>query len=400
MQMNNLVYLDYHATTPVDPRVLEAMLPYFSNRFGNPASLHGYGAAAKEAVEEARASIAHAIGVDPREIIFTSGATESNNLAIFGVTQSPRCRGKHVVSVATEHRAVLDPLKRLAQKGFEITLLPVRPWNEAEAGLLDLEQFAAALRTDTCLVSVMLANNEIGVIQPIAEIGRLCSERGIPFHCDATQAVGKLPIRLKELNVDLMSFSAHKLYGPKGIGGLYVRQSNRQLRLEPLIWGGGHENGLRSGTLNVPAIVGFARAIEICLAELPHEAERLRRLRDLFFRKLWQEIGDVHLNGPALDRTELRLANNLNVSFPYLEAESLLLSAPDLAASPGSACSSSTPGPSHVLQALGLPEHLLRGGIRFGLGRFTTEDDIDKAVGILWEAVRRLRAFAGLGMRK
>ncbi len=392
------IYLDNHATTRVDPRVVEAMLPLLTETYGNAGStMHAFGWAAKEAVEAARASIAAAIGARPKEIVFTSGATESNNLAIYGIARHGRRRGDHIVSATTEHPSVLGPLERLAAEGREVTLLPVVEAPSDEAGRLLPEQVAAALRPDTCLVSVMLANNEIGAIQPIEEIGRLCRAAGVPLHCDATQAVGKVPVDTERLQVDLMSFSGHKIYGPKGVGALYVRRASPPLRLQSLIDGGGQEGGLRSGTLNTPGIVGLARALELCLAEMPQEMERLRALRDRLFRNLASSVPGVVLNGPTLSRPELRLPGNLNVSFAGIDGESLLLSCKDLALSSGAACSSANPEPSHVLRALGLGPDLVRGSVRFGLGRFNTEEEADFAVETLRGAVDRLRRMGGAG---
>jgi cysteine desulfurase len=391
------VYLDHHSTTPVDPRVLEAMLPYFTERFGNAASTtHAFGWEAKDAVERARESIAGAIGAQPREIVFTSGATEGCNLAIQGVCQRQRRRGNHIVTVSTEHKAVLDPIEKLGRRGFEIVILPVEQAGSSAAGRIKLDRLSAALRPNTVLVSVMLANNEIGMIQPIAEIGQVCRSQGIVFHCDATQAVGKLPVDVGELQVDLLSFSAHKIYGPKGIGALYVRRSSPQVRLEPMILGGGHEGGLRSGSLNVPGIIGFATAIELCVAEMNGEAARLGGLRDRLFERLTANLEDVTLNGPALDRN-LRLANNLNVSFAGVDGEALLLHIRELAVSSGSACTSANPEPSHVLRALGLSDDATRSSLRFGLGRFNTLADIDFAAERVADAVKRLRRLAGTG---
>ena len=362
--------MDNHATTRVDPRVVEAMLPYFTETFGNSGSTtHCFGQAAKEAVETARHEIAAAIGARPREIIFTSGATESNNLAIKGIAQRQGHAGKHIVSVVTEHPAVLDPLRSLAGQGFEVTLLPVAQSPDPRAGLIRPEQVAEALRDDTILVSVMLANNEIGAIQPLAEIGRLCRQRGVLLHSDATQAVGKIPVDVQQLQVDLMSFTAHKIYGPKGIGALYVRREiQRQLR--PIIDGGGQERGLRSGTLNTPGIVGFAQALQLCLADLPAESARLRGLRDRLYAGLSEAVAGVGLNGPALSAhqgespifaetkigtvpppAELRLPGNLNLSFAGVDGETLLMNMPEVALSSGSACTSANPEPSHVLRA-------------------------------------------------
>lgn len=389
------IYLDNHATTPVDPRVVEAMLPFFTTYYGNAASeSHAAGWAARDAVADARAALAAALGAKPRELVFTSGATESNNLALRGAAERNQHKGKHVVTVATEHPSVLEPLERLGRQGFDITVLPVRPAPHPEAGRIDLDQFAAALRPDTILVSVMLANNEIGAIQPVEEIGRICKQRGILLHTDATQAVGKIPVDVERLGVDLLSFSAHKLYGPKGVGGLYVRRRGPQVKLEPQLLGGGHEAGLRSGTLNVPGIVGLATAVRLCLDEMPAEAERLRQLRNRFCMAL-ARIPDVTLNGPLLDNPRWRLPGNLNLSFAGIDGETLLINLPDLALSSGSACSSATPEPSHVLRALGIGDFAARASIRFGLGRFTTEGDIDAAGTQVAAAVERLRGMLG-----
>ena len=332
------IYLDNHATTRVDPRVVEAMLPYFNQTYGNAASTsHVFGWGARDAVDRARELIAASIGAGPKELVFTSGATESNNLALRGVALRERRKGNHLVSVETEHKSVLDPLSRLARRGYDVTLLKTSPAGSLRAGLIDPEQVAGALRDDTLLVSVMLANNEIGAIQPIAEIGRICKERGILLHCDATQAVGKLPVDVEPLAVDLLSFTAHKIYGPKGVGALYVRRRQPSVRLEPQIDGGGQEAGMRSGTLNVPGIVGFAKAIELCHEEQPRETQRLAKLRDRLFVGLQDSIEDVSLNGPALERSDWRLAGNLNVSFADVAGEALTMSMRDGAVRSGSA---------------------------------------------------------------
>jgi cysteine desulfurase len=368
------------------------MLPYLTDKFGNAGSTsHVFGWEAKDAVDAAREAIAAAIGASPREIVFTSGATESNNLAIRGVCERPRRRGDHVVSVVTEHRAVLDPLAKLARSGFTVTQLPVKPHDAADAGTIDLEQLSAAIRDDTALVSVMLASNEIGVLQPLADMGRICKQRGVLLHTDATQAVGKIPVDVDQLQVDLMSFSAHKIYGPKGIGALYVRQRGAQVRLEAQIEGGRQEAGRRSGTLNVPGIVGFAEALQLCLAELPAESERQRRLRDRLFAGLGSRVANVALNGPALERPELRLSGNLNCSFADVDGEALMLSMRDLAVSSGSACTSAEPEPSHVLRAIGLSDDLARASLRFGLGRFNTDEEVDFAIDTVAASVERLR---------
>jgi cysteine desulfurase len=393
------IYLDNHATTPVDPRVLEAMLPYFTERFGNAGSTsHSFGHDAKAAVDQSRENIAAGIGCSPREIVFTSGATESNNLALRGVAERTRRRGNHIVSVTSEHKAVLDPLRRLARKGFEVTLLPVLQTGSPAAGLLKPEHVEQSLRDDTLLVSVMLANNEIGILQDIPAISKLCKAKGIILHCDATQAVGKIPVDVEELGVDLMSFSAHKIYGPKGVGALYVRRGSPGVRLEPLLDGGGQENGLRSGTLNVPGIVGFAKALELCLAELPAEMVRLNELRQRLWDGLRREIPDVALNGPDWSKSAglIRLPGNLNCTFPFVDGEALLINMKDVAVSSGSACTSANPEPSHVLRALGLPEDLTRASLRFGLGRFTTAEEIDFAISATAATVHRLRKLSSM----
>jgi cysteine desulfurase len=391
------IYFDNHATTPVDPRVLAAMSPYFTAVFGNAGSTsHAFGWAAKEAVGAARASIAAAISARDKEIIFTSGATESNNLAIRGAAEKLAARGKHLISVATEHPSVLDPLARLRRQGFEVTLLPVIAAGDPHCGRIRLEQLAAAIRDDTTLVSVMLANNEIGVIQPLAEIGRLCRQRGVWLHSDATQAVGKIPVSVEELHVDLMSFSAHKIYGPKGVGALYVRSRHPRVRLEPLLVGGGQENGLRSGTLNVPGIVGLARALELCGQEQAAEMPRLRALRDRLFAGLAAALPGVSLNGPALEGPDLRLPGNLNVSFAYVDGQALLLNLNDVALSSGSACTSAQPEPSHVLRSLGLSDEAVGGSVRFGLGRFNTAAEVETVIARVAETVSRLRKLSSM----
>jgi Cysteine sulfinate desulfinase/cysteine desulfurase and related enzymes len=402
------IYLDNHATTRVDPRVVEAMLPYFTEKFGNAGSVnHSFGWDARDVADAARKSIAAAIGADPREIVITSGATESNNLAIRGLADRQRRKGDHIISVTTEHKAVLDPLKRLARRGFEVTLLDVEQAGSPRAGWLDPQKVAEKIRDDTLLVSVMLANNEIGVIQPIKEIAAICREHHVPLHCDATQAVGKIPVDVRKLGVDLMSFSGHKIYGPKGIGGLYVRRSgDSPVRLEALIDGGGQEGGLRSGTLNVPGIVGMAKALELCLLDLAAESARLAILRQRLWEGLVREVPDVLLNGP--DWNELpahlsvggapmvRLPGNLNCSFPLVNGEALMISMKTVAVSSGSACTSANPEPSHVLLALGLGEDLTRASLRFGIGRFNTVEEIDYAVGAVAENVHRLRKLSSL----
>ncbi len=392
------VYLDNHATTRVDPRVVEAMLPFFDEKYGNPHSVHAAGHEARDAVEQARGEIAEAIHAEPSEIIFTSGATESNNLAIRGVAERERRRGNHLVSVATEHKAVLDPLARLGRRAYEITLLNVEQHGSRKAGWLDPQKVTDALRDDTCLVSVMLANNELGVIQPLAEIAAICRARGVPLHCDATQAVGKIPVDVAALGIDLMSFSAHKIYGPKGIGALYVRRRDPIMRLEPQIVGGGQQEGRRSGTLNVPGIIGFAKALALCVDEMAAESKRLATLRNELAAAIQSRVDNVELCGPQLDfrnadGTALRLPNNLNLSFSNVDGEALLLAMGNLAVSSGAACTSSDTGPSHVLLALGLSEAAARSSLRFGLGRFNTAADITFAADQVVAAVQRLRQF-------
>jgi cysteine desulfurase len=396
------IYMDNHATTRVDPRVLDAMLPFFGEQFGNAGSTsHRYGWEARAAVDQARESIAAAIGAEPREIVFTSGATESNNLALRGIVERAKLRHPqrtpHIISAATEHKAILDPLEFLAAHGCEVTLLPVEQAGSPDAGLICAQQVAEALGENAVLVSVMAANNEIGAIQPLTEIGSVCRERGALFHCDATQAVGKIPISVDEMNLDLMSFSAHKIYGPKGIGALFVRRRAPVVKLEPLIFGGGQENGLRSGTANVPGIVGFARALELCLTELPREQARQASLRNRLYDGIASNLPDVTLNGPALDRPNLRLAGNLNLSFGYVEGQALLLDMQDrLAVSSGSACTSANPQPSHVLRALALSDDAVRSSLRFGLGRYSTPDDVESAIEIVCDSVNRLRKMSSM----
>jgi cysteine desulfurase len=400
--------MDNHATTRVDPRVLKAMLPYFTEEFGNPGSVgHTFGDEARAAVDAARDSIAAAIGAESKEIVFTSGATESNNLALRGVAERERRRGNHLVSVATEHKAVLDPLARLARRGYDVTLLDVEPAGGPRAGWLDPQKVADALRDDTCLVSVMLANNEIGVIQPLAEIARVCRDRGVLLHTDAAQAVGKIPVDVTQLGVDLMSFTAHKIYGPKGVGALYVRSRDPIVRLDAQITGGGQQEGRRAGTLNVPGIVGFATALKLCLAELPSEMPRLAALRDRLAAEIIAQLEDVEVCGPALDERYddgppqsfkgLRLPGNLDLTFANVDGEALLMAMGDLAVSSGAACSSTDPDPSHVLRALGLSDDDARSSLRFGLGRFNTAADVDFAVRRVVEAVRKLRKLAFQG---
>jgi cysteine desulfurase len=394
--------MDNHATTRVDPRVLDAMLPYFSEQYGNAGSTsHRFGWEAREAVDRARESIASNIGAQPREIVFTSGATESNNLALRGIADRAKSRKAdfrpHIISVATEHKAILDPLEFLNEHGCEITLLGVEPAASPTAGLIRAEQVADAVRENTVLVSVMLANNEIGAIHPLTKIGAICRKRGVPLHCDATQAVGKIPVNVDNLQVDLISFSAHKIYGPKGIGALFIRRRAPIVRLEPQIYGGGQENGVRSGTANVPGIVGFAKALEICVEEIPREQPRLAALRNRLFTGITERLSDIGLNGPALDQPSLRLAGNLNLSFGYVEGEALLLDMQSrLAVSSGSACTSANPQPSHVLRALGLPDDQVRSSLRFGLGRFNTAEEVETTIDVVTDSVTRLRKLSSM----
>ena len=377
------IYMDYHASTPVDPRALEAMLPYFSVHFGNASSrTHAFGWKADDAVEAARRQVAALIGSSAKEIIFTSGATESNNLAIKGVASALRPKGHHIITLATEHKAVLDSCKHLQKDGFAITTLGVR-----SDGLVDLAALRAAITDKTILISVMAANNEIGVLQPVREIGLMARDRGVVFHCDAVQALGKVPFDVNEIAVDLVSITAHKMYGPKGVGALYVRKQNRKIELEPLIDGGGHERGLRAGTLNVPGIVGFGRAAQIAKTDLESEAERLRELRDRLLERLKARVPDLHVNGSL----EHRLPNNLNVSFPNVAGEALLVGIDDICVSAGSACSSGSEEPPYVLKALNLEHDLARASIRFGLGRYTTEEEVDYAAGKVADVVHQLR---------
>jgi len=382
------IYMDNHATTPVDPRVVEAMLPYFTNQFGNAASRnHPFGWEAEKAVETAREQIAALIHASPKEIIFTSGATESDNLAIKGVAEMYREKGNHIITMVIEHKAVLDTCKRLEKYGYQVTYLPV-----GKDGRIDLDDLRRAITPKTILISLMYANNEIGVLQPIEEIGRLAKEHKVLFHTDATQAVGKIPFDVEKFNVDLASLSAHKMYGPKGVGALYVRRKNPRVQVAPLIDGGGHERGMRSGTLNVPSIVGFGKACELARAEMPAEMERMRGLRERLQNNLFGRLDEVYINGSL----EHRLPNNLNVSFAYVEGESLLMGINDIAVSSGSACTSATLEPSYVLKALGVGEDLAHTSIRFGLGRFNTEEEVDYVADRVVEAVTRLRELSPL----
>ncbi|MFN5509739.1 MAG: IscS subfamily cysteine desulfurase [Burkholderiales bacterium] len=380
------VYLDYSATTPVDPRVVDAMVPWLGQRFGNPASRsHAYGWDAEQAVEQAREDVAALVGCDVRELVWTSGATESINLAIKGAASFYKDKGKHLITVKTEHKATLDTMRELEREGFEVTYLDVQ-----ENGLLDLDQFAAALRKDTVLVSVMLVNNEIGVIQDIPALGALCRERGVLFHVDSAQATGKVVIDLANLPVDLMSFSAHKTYGPKGVGALYVRRKPR-VRIDAQIHGGGHERGMRSGTLPTHQIVGMGEAFRIARVEMATENDRIRMLRDRLHRGI-VALEEVYVNGDM----DQRVPHNLNASFNYVEGESLIMAVKDLAVSSGSACTSASLEPSYVLRALGRSDELAHSSIRFSVGRFTTEEDVDFAIALLKDKVGRLREMSPL----
>ncbi len=381
------VYLDYSATTPVDPRVAVKMFTYLCDKFGNPASRsHAYGWEAEKAVEEARANVAAYINADPREIVWTSGATEADNLAVKGAAHFYRDKGKHLITVKTEHKAILDSMRHLEEEGYEVTYMDVQ-----ENGLLDLEALEAAIRPDTTLVSVMGVNNEIGVIQDIAAIGEMCRRHGVLFHCDATQAVGKMDLDMEKLKIDLMSLSGHKVYGPKGIGALYVRRKPR-VRLEAQIHGGGHERGMRSGTLATHQIVGMGEAYRLMKLEQPEEMKRERALRDRLLAGIEKNIPEIVINGDM----EHRAVTNLNVSFKYIEGESLMMAVKDLAVSSGSACTSASLEPSYVLKALGREDELAHSSIRFTLGRFTTEEEIDFAIETLTREVARLREMSPL----
>ncbi len=381
------IYLDYQATTPCDPRVVEAMLPWFTEKFGNPHSRnHQFGWDAEEAVEKARKQIASIIGADEREIVFTSGATESNNTALKGVARFYKDRRDHIVTAVTEHKCVLDSCRHLEQEGFKVTYLPVK-----QDGLIDLAQLDAAITDKTVLVSIMAANNEIGVIQPLAEIGKICRAKGAFFHTDAAQGVGKIPLDVNAMNIDLMSISGHKIYGPKGIGALYVRRKPR-VRLQALMSGGGQERGFRSGTLPTPLCVGLGEACAIAGREMGAEAERLKMLRERLYNGLKARLPDIYLNGDH----DKRLPGNLNISFAYVEGEGLMMGIKDLAVSSGSACTSASLEPSYVLRALGVEEELAHTSLRIGLGRFTTEQEVDYAIEHIVAAVNRLRALSPL----
>lgn len=383
------IFMDNHSTTPMDPRVLEAMLPYFVEKFGNSASRnHAFGWEAEEAVEKARKQIAHLIHADSKEIVFTSGATESDNLAIKGVVEMYHEKGDHIITSATEHRAVLDTCKALESKrGIKVTYLPVD-----KAGMVSPEDVRNAITEKTILITIMMANNEIGTINPIKEIGKVAKEKGILFHCDATQGVGKIPVDVQDMGIDLMSFSAHKLYGPKGVGALYVRKKAPRVRIAAQMDGGGHERGMRSGTLPVPLIVGFGKAVELCEQEMSTESKRLSAMRDRLQAGITSKLEEVYLNGHPTER----LPNNLNLSFAYVEGESLLMGLKEIALSSGSACTSATLEPSYVLRALGVGSDLAHSSIRFGLGRFNTEEEVDYVAKRIIEVVTKLREMSPL----
>jgi cysteine desulfurase len=382
------IYMDNHATSPLDPRVLEAMMPYLTGIFGNAASRnHSFGWEAEGAVEKAREQVAKLIGATAKEIIFTSGSTESNNLALKGIAEMYRERGNHIITQVTEHKAVLDTCKRLEKSGYRVTYLPVKA-----DGLVDLEDLKRAFDDKTILVSIMFANNEIGVVQPVAEIGKLCRERNVIFHTDAVQAVGKIPVDVNGMNIDVLSLTAHKLYGPKGVGALYVRRRNPRVQISEQINGGGHERGMRSGTLNVPGIVGLGKACELAGQEMAAEGERLSKLRDKLKTKLESSLDYIHVNGSM----EHRLPNNLNISFVYVEGESLLMGINDVAVSSGSACTSATLEPSYVLKALGLGDDVAHSSIRFGLGRFNSEAEVDYVADKVIDIVKKLRELSPL----
>jgi cysteine desulfurase len=381
------IYLDYQATTPLDPRVLEAMMPYFTYKFGNAHSRsHSYGWEAEEGVEKARAQIAKLIGADEKEVIYTSGATESNNLAIKGVADFYKDRRNHIVTTVTEHKCVLDTCRHLEQEGFTVTYLPVQ-----KNGLIDLDVLREAVTDKTVVVSIMAVNNEIGVIQPLAEIGKICREKGAFFHTDAAQAAGKIPLDVEAMNIDLMSISGHKIYGPKGIGALYVRRKPR-VRLAAMIHGGGQERGFRSGTLPTPLCVGLGEAAEICMKEMDAEAKRLTKLRDRMLKGLNAKLPEIYVNGDL----EQRIPGNLNISFAHVEGESLMMGIKGLSVSSGSACTSASLEPSYVLRALGVEEEMAHTSLRIGLGRFTTEQEVDTAVADLVHHVTKLREMSPL----
>jgi cysteine desulfurase len=382
------IYLDNHATTPVDPRVLDAMMPYFKELFGNAASRnHSFGWEAEEAVEKARKQVASLIGATAKEIVFTSGATESNNLALKGVAQMYAEKGNHIITAASEHKAILDTCKHLEKEGCRVTYLPLQA-----DGLIDLDMLKESFTDKTILVSIMYANNEIGVVQPIREIGKLCKERGILFHTDMVQAAGKIPVNVIEDNIDLASISAHKIYGPKGVGALYVRRKSPRVQITAQMDGGGHERGMRSGTLNVPGIVGLGAACAISQAEMAEETKRLQGMRDYLKERLMSELDEIYINGSW----EHRLPHNLNISFAYVEGESMLMGINDIAVSSGSACTSATLEPSYVLKALGMGDDLAHSSIRFGIGRFNTQEEVEYTASRVIEVVKKLRELSPL----
>ena len=386
--MKQPIYLDYNATTPTDPRVVEAMLPFFTEIYGNAASRnHSFGWTAEEGVSKARNIIGEAIGATGKEIVFTSGATESDNMAVLGVAEFYHGKGKHIITSPIEHKAVVDPCQALEQKGYEITFLDVD-----EHGRIDLKQLEASIREDTVLVSLMAGNNEIGTLNPLTEIGQMTRERGVLFHCDATQGVGKIPIDVETMNIDLLSMTAHKIYGPKGIGALYVRRKKPRVRITPIMFGGGHERGFRSGTLNVPGIVGFGKAIELAMEEISSEAERQIGLRQHLYKRLTDELDYVFLNGHPTER----LPNNLNLSFGYVEGESLMMGISEIAVSSGSACTSASLEPSYVLRSMGVGDDLAHSSVRFGFGRYTTMEEVNYAADKVIGAVKRLREMSPL----
>ena len=382
------IYMDNHSTTQCDPRVVDAMLPYFTEKFGNAASRnHSFGWEAEEGVDWARKQIAKIINADAKEIVFTSGATESDNLALKGVVEMYREKGDHIITSSTEHRAVIDTAKALEKKGIKVTFLPVD-----KTGMINPDDVRAAITDKTILISIMLANNEIGTIHPVKEIGKIAKEKGVLFHCDATQGVGKIPVDVQEMGIDLMSFTAHKIYGPKGIGALYVRRKAPRVRLVPMIDGGGHERGMRSGTLAVPSIVGFGKAIELCEQEMAAETIRIKGLRDRLQEGIMGAMEEVYLNGHPTER----LPGNLNISFAYVEGEALLMGVKEIALSSGSACTSATLEPSYVLRALGVGSDLAHSSIRFGLGRFTTPEEVEYTIDRMIKAVNHLREMSPL----
>lgn len=382
------IYLDYHATTPVDPEVFKAMTPYFTEVFGNASSRnHELGWTAEAAVEKARKQVAQLIQASEKEVIFTSGATESNNLAILGVAELYREKGNHIITNSIEHKAILDTCHHLEKRGYEVTYLPVDRY-----GRVDPEQVCAAIRPTTLLVSIMAANNEIGTINPIAEIGKICKEKGVLFHTDAVQAAGKVPLDVEKMGIDLLSLSAHKIYGPKGVGALYIRRKNPRVRLAAQIHGGGHERGMRSGTLNVPGIVGMGKAAELAQSLMESDNARISRLRDKMWNQFQKELDEIYLNGHPIER----LCNNLNVSFAYTEGESLMMGMKEIAVSSGSACTSASLEPSYVLKGIGVTSDLAHTSLRFGLGRFTTEEEVDYAIAKVIATVKKLRDLSPL----